>query len=394
MERSEHGLRITLRYATRRDPGTGLIAIAAAIGGAVATPSIGALGVAIAIGALAALVWTVVRARRVAIITLDDELRAEAPWAAAFEPIRVIDLARVEADEDVGLGHRVIAIRRETASPRFPVVPYHRARSAVADVTRLLADRLAFVQQSRVAPPAVPAPARAPSAAPAAVVAAPAIAAVMPAPAVAVTRAAAAATPAPTVTTPAASAPATSAPTQPEPVPPGGLERLGPALRAMIDRGLAVEVSTQRAHEWITHVCFRPTAHGRYERSVSATSNDGSGFGGVPEGTSFVDAPQVERELEEGDAVVVVLDRDHAFVARCSRCAPLAQALGARPDRVYANGGVYLRASAWSELARAWGAEPEGALLRCPECGRHAEREARWRWQRAVFVAAREDSPS
>ncbi|AKF08378.1 hypothetical protein DB32_005527 [Sandaracinus amylolyticus] len=370
MERTDDGLRITLRYSAPSDAGTAIIAAAAAIGGAVAVPSIGALGAVIALASLVVLVWTVVRARRVATITFHRDLRAEAPWAEPFEPIAVAELARIEAREEPGLGHRIVAIRRDAAGQAIPVVPFHRVRSAVVDVSRILADRLVFLQQTGAPAPAAPVATDAPAV--------------------------------PVVSTPVAAAvaaavairPAPARSPEPAPVPPGGLERLGPALRAMIDRGLAVEASWPATSDWMEHVLYEPGAHGRYVRGVSSTSNDGSGVGGVPGGRSFVDAPQVERELERSDAIVVVLGRDRAFVARCSRCAPLADALGRRADRVYANGGVYLSASAWGLLARAWDGDAEVDRLRCPECGRHAEREARWAWRRTVFVAGREDSPS
>lgn len=172
-------------------------------------------------------------------------------------------------------------------------------------------------------------------------------------------------------------------------MPPGGLERLGPPLRAMIDRGLRVEV-TRVVDGAFRHVTYRS---GRYRYEVTVTTSEDVGgtttYGSG--GSSFADAPEVERAIEEPDATVYVLDHDRAFVAHCVRCARVAERLGARLDRVYANGGVYASSDAWASIVHTWGGDVATTLVRCPDCGRHAEREQRWPWGRTVFVSGREE---
>lgn len=157
----------------------------------------------------------------------------------------------------------------------------------------------------------------------------------------------------------------------------------------MIDRGLRVEV-TRVVDGAFRHVTYRS---GRYRYEVTVTTSQDVGgttiFGS--EGSSFADAPEVERTIEQSDATVYVLDRDRAFVAHCAKCSHLAERLGSQLDRVYANGGVFAGSDAWNLLARTWGGDVSAQLLRCPDCGRHAEREERWRWGRAVFVSGREE---
>lgn len=172
---------------------------------------------------------------------------------------------------------------------------------------------------------------------------------------------------------------------------PGGLTQRGPALRAMIDRGLAVEASYGSSIEWTVNVYYERAPAGRYRRGEWGTSNDGSGAGGG--GTNaVVSAWQVEHELDaDEDALVMVRGEDLPFAARCARCAPLAKSLGACVDRIYANGAVFLCYPAWKLVADAWDGDAALRDLRCPTCGREAVREDGWAFWLRVRVAAHDE---